>query len=196
MYLSILIPTLGKRAHFLAKIKASLDCQIRDGSFQDKVEILTFLDNKENSVGAKRNSLLQRARGRYTVFVDDDDDVSPQYVHSIISVITDYPFIDCIGIRGLFFHEGRSDTFIHSIKYHNYFERNGIYYRPPNHWNPIRREISSSFKFPDINFGEDTDWAMQICRSRSLKTEFFIDSVSYYYRFDPAVTETQSKRDD
>jgi hypothetical protein len=39
------------------------------------IEILLFLDNKKRTVGGKRDALVQMSRGKYFMFVDDDDDL-------------------------------------------------------------------------------------------------------------------------
>ena len=44
------------------------------------------------------------------------------------------------------------------------FLEGGVYFGPPYHLNPIRREIAYRYKFEDINYSEDIDWAMRICR--------------------------------
>ena len=56
-----------------------------------------------------------------------------------------------------------------------------MYFRPPYHLNPVKREIASKYMFEDINYSEDIDWAMRICRDGALKKEFLIDKVIYFY---------------
>ena len=75
--------------------------------------------------------------------------------------------------------------FEHSIKYNEYNTTQNFitYERYPNHLNVIKREIAVQFKFPEINFGEDTDWATQINKSGLLKKETYIDQVLYYYNY-------------
>ena len=46
-----------------------------------------------------------------------------------------------------------------------------------------KSEIAKQFKFPIKNFGEDTDWAMQICKSGLLKKEVEVNKIIYYYQF-------------
>lgn len=71
MMLSILICSLHSRSHLLAELKAILQPQLTGD-----VELLIEIDNKEISTGAKRNILLNRAQGKYIVFIDDDDMVN------------------------------------------------------------------------------------------------------------------------
>lgn len=187
---SILILTLESRKDDFEYIYNKLNSQIQNLNLIKDVEILYFSDNKENSVGYKRNELLSRSKSKYISFVDDDDDVSDFYVKYIYDLLLEDN--DCVSLNGIITFEGRNPKkFIHSLKYNSYFEKDGIYYRPPNHLNTIKRELVEKIKFPDINKGEDTDWAMNICKSGLLKTESVLDKVVYYYKFSEKTTETQ-----
>lgn len=174
--LSILIPTMPKRAKQLAGLTAMLKAQIGTRA----VEILT--DDSEGTVGAKRNTLLQSAKGEYVCFFDDDDTPAPNYINLIISAIQSNP--DCCSLNGVITTDGKDPkTFIHSIEYKSWFERDGIYYRPPNHLNVIKSSIAKQFQFPEKNFGEDAAWSMAICDSGVLKTEAVINETLYYYTY-------------
>ena len=80
MKLSILICTLPERKAYLARLLGILSPQV----IQGKVEVLT--DDTPRGVittGQKRNNLLNRAKGKYIVFIDDDDMVPGHYVNRI-----------------------------------------------------------------------------------------------------------------
>ena len=182
MLLSILIPTLEERRDSFRRLMEKLDRQIAGSSLAEQVEILCFLDDRRHSVGHKRNWLVEQARGEFVAFVDDDDGVSDEYVPMICRAILENPEIDCIGIKGRITFAGKSPRiFIHSIQYREYFSRGGIYYRPPYHLNPIRREIARRYRFADISYSEDIDWAMRVCRDKVLRNEYFIDEIIYFY---------------
>lgn len=188
--LSILICTIEGREEELDKVRSELDRQIAQSGAS--IEILTFSDDKSIPVGDKRNKLLSIANGKYTCFVDDDDMVSPNYIKHIIQGLNQD--VDCVGIKGIITFSGKNPrTFIHSIQYDKYFENGGVYYRPPNHLNPIKREIALKFKFPVKNCGEDTDWAMSICKAKALRSEWYIEEPIYYYQYDHNKTATQRK---
>jgi glycosyltransferase involved in cell wall biosynthesis len=51
------------------------------------VEILGLFDNKKQNLGAKRNSAVAASTGKYISFIDDDDEVSKDYIDSILSEI-------------------------------------------------------------------------------------------------------------
>ena len=84
-------------------------------------------------------------------------------------------------------------TFIHSIKYDSWFEKDNVYYRCPNHLNPIRRDIAIRCKFPEKNFQEDLDWSLQIAQSGLLKYEEEITKPYYFYLFDPLKKDDKKK---
>lgn len=182
MLFSILIPTLERRRTQFQRLYSKLSRQVHENGLGDAVEILYLLDNGEHSVGLKRNALIARAKGQFVAFVDDDDDISEDYVPRICCIIRERPDIDCIGITGIITFAGKHPRlFVHSVQHRHYFTRDRTYFRPPYHLNPIRRDIACRFRFADINYSEDIDWAMRLCERRALKREYFIDSVIYYY---------------
>jgi len=176
MKLSILICTIPKRKNLLDRLLAILSSQLT-------ADVEVLLDNSDkDTIGYKRNVLLQRATGRYLCFIDDDDTVSPDYVSKILAGLANSP--DCCSLNGIMTINGTNPKqFVHSIDYSHYFEKGNIYYRPPNHLNVIRADIAKIFRFPEKNRFEDTDWAMQICRSGAIKTEHKIEGIIYYYLF-------------
>ena len=183
MLLSLLIPTITSRQRLFSILFETLKLQILASRWASEVEVLFELDSGEVSIGQKRNILLGRATGQFIAFIDDDDEVSADYVERICSAIVRRPEIDCIGIRGIITFQGsHPKEFIYSLRYTDVFSRNHTYFRPPYHLNPTRREIAAPYRFLDVNYSEDFDWAQQIRRDGALKNEEFIDSVLYYYR--------------
>jgi len=185
---SILICTIEERKESFDRIYKKLQSQIHNNNLSDKIEILFFSDNRQNSIGFKRNTLIQQSTGEYVCFVDDDDDVNDRYVPMIYEKLVqkingEKP--DCVSLVGIITTNGKNpEKFIHSIQYNNkYCQENGIYYRPPNHLNPIKKSIAQQFLFPEKNFGEDMSWTLQIAHSGLLKTEAVIDEPYYFYQY-------------
>lgn len=171
--LSILTPTLYSREGIFKNLAKVLKSQ----SNAD-VEMLAVCDNGEKTIGQKRNELLNAAKGDYVVFVDDDDMISPFYIHGILTAIKDNP--DCVGIEGIITQAGIGPKkFVHSLQYNDWFEKDDIYYRCPNHLNPIKREIALDCMFPEISWQEDKSFSERL--KGKLKTEVYIKGPIYFY---------------
>lgn len=178
MILSILIPSLHKRRGLLMRLLDSIPKH-------PDVEILTDIDNGEVTTGKKRNNLIKRAKGEYVVFVDDDDELSPEYIPEILKAAQQKP--DCIVFSGWMTTDGVNRKDFHLSIHHPYtaVTRNGKeeYLRYPNHITPIKREIALQVDFPNKKIGEDYAWATQIHESKLLKTEVKIHKYLYHYKF-------------
>lgn len=184
--LSILIPTLKSREPDFYGLMSMLGNQIYEGKYQNDVEIRHMSDNGELSIGAKRNQLLQKAKGEYVAFIDDDDIIAHDYIYILMRAIESEP--DCCSLKGVITWDGKNpEIFEHSIKYAEWKTTNNEikYERYPNHLNCIRSDIAKKFKFPETNFGEDHDYSNQLHKSGLLKNECYIDQILYYYQFKP-----------
>lgn len=182
--LSILIPTIDERRPQFKELMLFLTAQAIDHKIEEQVEIITLCDRGLLSIGAKRNELLKRATGDYVAFIDDDDQVCSYYIGWGLKVAESGK--DCGSLIGIYTVDGENpEYFEHSIKYKEYkTTSNEIKYeRYPNHLNFIKREIAQQFKFPEINHGEDTDWATQIFKAGAIKTEYEISQILYQYRY-------------
>lgn len=172
--LSILICSLEKRQKQLTALLQDLNEQKTD-----EVEILINVDNRQKTTGMKRNELLLRAAGDYIAFVDDDDKVAKDYIPRILKAISSNP--DCVGMEGLitFASKGITRKFIHSIKYKTWFEKDSIYYRCPNHLNPVKRKLALKAGFPEITVGEDHEYSKNLLPL--LTTEEYLENPIYFY---------------
>ncbi len=170
--LSILICSIKGREKKLNRLLEDLKIQQTED-----VEILVEIDNKRMTIGAKRNKLLKKAKGDYIAFIDDDDMVSVNYVVKILEALKTNP--DCCSLEGLLIRPGHKYKFLHSIQYKEWFSKNDIYYRCPNHLNSVRRDIVLQIGFPKINNGEDKDYSLRL--QKLLKTESKIKGILYYY---------------
>ena len=175
--LSILICHLKNRGEIFKILHEKLTKQI---TTPGSVEIIVAEDNGDISIGAKRNKLLSWAIGDYVAFVDDDDDVSDDYVSSILSAVVTSP--DCVGIEGILKSNFGDMLFRHSIQFQGWYTGVDAFYRTPNHLNPVKRGIAQSIIFPDIQFGEDQRYSDYL--QKMLKTEIYIGHPIYFYRKD------------
>jgi glycosyltransferase involved in cell wall biosynthesis len=182
MLLSILIPTLACRKHFLDRLLGELEPQLAG---RNAVEVLIDSDSGESRTGTKRNRLVHRASGEYVCGIDDDDRVSADYIARTVDALKTRP--DCVGWRmkrysdGELFGEGIHSITVGTNRGRETVDGKVMYYRTPNHLNPIRRDIAIQIPFPDINVGED--WAFAVQVFPHLKTEQFIDDYLYHYYY-------------
>lgn len=190
--LSILIPTVPNRApHFLPKILEQLAPQIEALTI---VELLYLGDNKLMSVGEKRNTLVNIAKGEYVVFIDDDDRIAPNYVQRLIDGIT-YRDIDNVPPDVVCFDaeitiNGGAPAPVYYSK-NNMRDTNhaNCYLRIPNHLMCVKRSLALDTPYPEINRGEDSEYAKRLLPK--LKVEHKLNEVLYYYDFNSQTTEAQ-----
>lgn len=176
--LSILIPTVFGREKMIDRLVANID---RIG-YGYPYEIVRLKDRKGTaSIGEKRNKLRTMAKGDYIAFIDDDDSIFDNYFDSAFKAIEND--VDVMGLIGVMYTNNMNPKqFEHSLIHDHYYQSGGIYYRPPNHLNPMKKELSMQVKFPHSSMGEDTSFAMELCNKRILKTEEF--TVEPVYRYD------------
>ncbi len=194
--LDILICTIPTRKDLLANVVQNLESQIKKARLEQNVGIIVEADNCRLTIGEKRNLLVARSKAEYVCHVDDDDDVSSNYVKSIIWAIGNCD-VDAVGIIGSIRLGSATKEnwrpFIHSIKYDRFYQTpDNTYVRPPNHLNPIRRKIVNRYPFKTISHGEDTDFALRMCRTYALKTERMA-STSPIYLYTPSLWWAQRR---
>lgn len=196
--LSILIASIPSRIGQAITLYESLLGQA-SGTIWGRVEILMLLDNKQRTVGAKRQALLDISSGEYVTFVDDDDSVSDQYVSKITTAIGDGRITRWAP---------RPDVVVWPIRVTINGEQDGLVYpsmdyvkdpipeysppitkRPPHHLCCWRRSIAIKGTFPDKQHGEDFEWARQVWPY--VGTEMTISDTLYHYRWDKTVTEAE-----
>jgi hypothetical protein len=179
--LSILTSTIPGRETQLAKLIAKIEKQIGDAP----VEHLVLRDNRRRLNGAKRQALVDIARGDYWAFVDDDDDVSDDYVSSLLTAIKSNA--DVITFKQQAIYNGLESEVVFGINNTDHpFNPGGITLRAPWHVCAWRRERVADCVFGDMAYNEDTVWCMQ-ARQR-LRTGKHIDRVLHIYRHDAATT--------
>lgn len=195
--LSILIPGLPHRKEVRENLLAGLIPQCGDEMYRESadiahcvmeriifehVEILTLIDDKQHSTGAKRNMLIDLANGEYIAFIDDDDQVSEHYVFAILKALKTSP--DCVGFQGWITTDGikRIDWELSKDLPDRTVVRHGrtFYERRTNHLCPVRREIALQAGFPDKSNAEDKAYAEKL--NPLLKTEVKISDLLYHYK--------------
>lgn len=180
--LSVLIPTIKDRDEQFHKLKQFIFRQLVDHDLTEIVEILHIRDNKEITVGEKRNKLYRMARGAYSWQIDDDDWLHPEALPYIVDEIKNED-IDCVGFKELCIFDGkRVESSNFSIKYPGWLDNyDGFnHVRTPFFKTPIKTRICLQCPIPPIRFGEDHEFAKAIYPL--LRTENYIDEFIYHYR--------------
>lgn len=188
---SVLIPSIPSRiGRFLCPLLSKLEAQAHG----QPVEIISLLDNKKRSIGLKRDALVQAARGEYLAFVDDDDDVSDDYISSILNAIHTNPNIDIITFnQKAIINGGNPFTIRFGIENSNeqaWKNLNGFWQDIVRKPFPIcvwKSKIAKEHRFPDASYGEDWHWAERVLIC--VKTQTRIEKTLYTYRYDDRVTE-------
>lgn len=179
MKLSILICTMPERSEMFKTLHEKISKQIEKAK-TNEVEILSN-DKLDITTGKKRNLLIDKSKGDFIVFVDDDDDVYDYYVEEILNTINKNPDIDCIGTNGIISFNGKNPKrwFI-SKAYKHWHESQEVYYRTPNHISPVRKKIAEKVPFPNEYHGEDFVYSMGILPF--LHEEAIIEKPLYHYQ--------------
>lgn len=195
---SVLIPTIPGREKGIQSLIASIREKVARLTPNLRLEICIDFDNRESSVGLKRQRLLEKAKGKYTSFIDDDDTITDAYVEDVQAMIDgNFHTMRLVGeMTGGW-------RFVHStgVSLKDPMATSGpdpYFQRPPNHLNPMLADIAKMIPFKDATYGEDLDWTMNLSRSGFLQTEYRSENrVLYNYNLraglDKGVIERQQK---
>jgi hypothetical protein len=147
------------------------------------VELLIDIDNGDVSIGTKRQRMIEKAKGEYLCFIDDDDLVTDNYVATLLEAMKSNP--DCVGFKAkfsLFGNDDISGDCIYSIRFQEWKTRpNNIFERTPGHLTPVKTELALRVGYKDLNWQEDKDFSERL--QPLLKTEEFVDQYLYSYLF-------------
>ena len=162
------------------------------------VQLITLYDNRVWTVGQKRNRLLWMAEGEYLAFVDDDDEVAPDYVDRLLAAIEKVRGADVLCFRQDCVRGdlgGRVERCQYSLSYDyasGVHPDGSMWWRgKPAHTSAWRTELVQECTFPETNFGEDVAFVQQACARA--KTEYQIDRTLYTYHFNPEKSRTRGR---
>jgi len=180
---TIAILTVTGREHFLERLRGIIDAQVEG----KPVDIMVLKDNRERSIGEKRQLALDLCKTRYISFIDDDDIVSAKYVQLILNEMKQEP--TGIGFRGIITTKNQSAIeFVHKagLRYSEkpeQYMRALVYTRPLNHLNPVLTDIAREIGFKPISDGEDWDYSLRLAESGLITDQTFIDEFLYFYQY-------------
>ena len=179
---TICIATLASRRDKLARLLAHLlpQCEA-DG----RVEVAGCHDNGQAPVAAKRQALLQSARGKYVSFVDDDDTVDPRFVERVTAAMADDP--DYVGFEHAYYISGvrQPVRVMTGLHLGGWSDTREILNRDVTHINPARASIAKQADFTAPSAGAE-DWAYTETIRRIAVTQTEVAKVLYHYFHDPA----------
>lgn len=193
---SVLIPTIGGREQSLESLLASIREKVARIAPHLRVEYSVAFDNREKSIGRKREDLLQGAKGKYMSFIDDDDDITDAYIEDLRDTIAGEYHV--MRIRG----QIQQYTFTHSVEntLSGMMAAGEVFLRPPNHLNPMLSDVAKLVHFGDATRGEDLDWTIRLAKREFLEREYRSDPSRIHYLYqmgdrkvDPASLEFQKK---
>lgn len=195
--LSILIPSVEGRMNqriglintIIEQVGGVVDCKgdtidtCTIGKYwSEDIEIIIAIDNKQISIGEKRQLLHEQSTGKYIWSIDDDDSIAPDAISLILSTIRENPDVDCITFQERVEIDGVVKRSNHSLAYEQWGENIGgmDYVRTPFFKSVIKREIALQVPVAEKRYAEDIDWAERIYPL--LKTEVHIPQQLYLYQ--------------
>lgn len=151
-----------------------------------QVEVVALWNNGEKPLGHYRQALLEAAKGDYVSFVDDDDQLSPLFVASILPLLDG---VDYVGWRMQCYISGiKQRPTYHSLKYGGWSDDKRGYYRDLSHLNPIKRELALLVDYRTVGFPDDLNWVDRMRELGVVKTEHVVKDPMYFYMYDPRDT--------
>lgn len=175
--ISFLIPTIPGREQSLSNLIASVREKMGRIAPHLRMTIDIGFDNREQSIGTKREILLQNAAGKYVAFIDDDDEITDAYIEDLSATIEgSLPVMRLRGQIGPY-------TFTHSLEntLSGVMARGEVFLRPPNHLNPMMSDVAKLVHFKDGVRGEDLDWTIRMARTGFLTHEYRSDDHRIHY---------------
>lgn len=155
--------------------------------FNASAEVLVCLDNGEKTSGVKRQSLLEQATGDYICYVDDDDEVSKDYITQMVNGCNSGA--DVVSFNLNLFKEGRyKETW--SMGCYPNSRKDGIMLI--NHLCAWKRTIAQRVSWcPFLGNSDDHVWSQPLFFGGLVKTCLHINTSLYHYYFQQQVTENQ-----
>jgi glycosyltransferase involved in cell wall biosynthesis len=184
--LSILIPSIPSREEKLIKLRTELHYQNEALKIQELGEVEFLVDDSKRfldgglSIGKKREALVQRARGKYLCFLDDDETIAPNYLEVLLNLCNQDK--DVCTFRNISKLDNYWMIVDMSLAYSNEEANpNHDVRRAPWHMCPVRSEYAKQFPFEDVNYAEDWTWmkkVLELCQNEA-KSNAIIHQYNY-----------------
>lgn len=180
---SILIPTLAYREEKFLRLLGTLLSLARQAPAA--VEVVALRNYGEKTISEYRQALLDDARGEFVSFVDDDDEVSPDYADSVVSALLSGADVvgfevDCEGLSA-------RKTLL-SVRHWGapwealFYEGELTYLRYTTHLCPVRTALARKAAFAGQQaYGEDRLYSLALHPLLEDATEAYIPRPLYRY---------------
>ena len=201
VYLSICIPTLVERLDkvsiLIKKIQNQIDCH----NLKKHIQIISHLDNRSIPLYKKRNNLQKCCSGKYFIHMDDDDDLSDDYIITMYNTIKNLDNeVDVITYNQIAYVE--NDVFYifcdlnydFNLKYIGTKNNKNVYVRYPWQWCAWNtKRFSHVYRNDDDTIlWEDRNWLKRVMLEHP-KTQFNISKELHQYNFqDPSKSTCQN----
>lgn len=183
--LTICIPTVEGREDKFYRLSADLHKQRDRLPRRSAVEIIYDRDNKEKSIGQKRDDLLRRAKGLFVQMTDDDDMLAPNALYTWVYLIETMRGLTNIGfIERCELDDGKGCQADRSARYTDWADNvNGFgFVRTPDNKNPIRTSLCiAAGGYADMRYGEDHEFSKRVLPY--LTNEAYVKQELYYYQY-------------
>lgn len=192
--LSILIPTIPSRIKMFDFVSDKVTDQIMQmEKMHPTLGAIEFLYHEGGaylngglSIGKKRQELVEMSTGKYLCFLDDDEDIAPNYVETLVRLCqSDADVITFRSFAKTDFYWSVIDMRLGNPNEEATPER--IVKRNWWHICPVKSEIAKRHSFPDINYGEDAEWISKVVSD--CKTEAHTDQILHQYNHSSKTSE-------
>lgn len=187
MMLSIIMITVPERSKDFKRLKKKVQDQIDYCNLihptLGQVEIIEVntpkVINGGPSIGKKREMGLKQAKGEYVIWLDDDDNISPDYVEQVLRLANKGADVCTFNNISKFEHFWM--VVVMDLKTrHDDQAKPGIINRRPYHVCAWRRSMIADIEFIDANKDEDTSFITEALKRA--KTQVRVDNILHEYR--------------
>jgi hypothetical protein len=192
--LSILTPGIPERDHLRIEllIKVRRQWIALENTHPTLGTIEMIIDDSKSflngglSIGKKRESLVQRATGKFICFLDEDEDIAPNYVETLVRLCQSDA--DVITFRSF----AKTDFYwsVIEMRLGNPNEEatpDRIVKRNAWHICPVKSEYAKLYPFEDTNYSEDWNWMEKVLTH--CKTEAHTDQILHCYQHSSKTSE-------
>lgn len=183
--LTVVVPSISERLNTtLPKILNKLFDQAKN----KPVEVMCMLDNKKMTLSEKRNNAIRTCRGAFITFVDDDDDVEPDYTDQILAAINKKPDADCVVFDVLVHgYTPQPKPCRYGVEY-MHRDSEEAYYRKPNHIVAYNINIARKYQYINVT-DEDHQWSWRACKDIHPAKQVRINKALYHYYYNSSTSQ-------